>query len=145
MLSIAPTRTFIALSLPSLRWNTNLPRFSSLWNWFIRQCFRESFLSFLHFFNNSNSNPSIYNLIRRQRRVVILINLVIINPIPSVLQLSSFHQLTIAMSEVILKITTIDHPVVVINFSKTTFFVVVVLTSVFYVGFSFSEKSLSVS
>lgn len=74
-----------------------------------------------------------------------LINLMIVDPVSSILHHSILRQLSKSMSEVILKIADINKPIFVVDLSITAFLIISVLSTILYASFMFFEVPLSMS
>jgi len=77
--------------------------------------------------------------------MIALINLIIVHPVPPILQLSVLYQLPVSMSKIVLEVSSIDEPISIINLSKATFFVIVILSSVFDIGLPLSKVPLAMA
>lgn len=74
-----------------------------------------------------------------------LINLMIVDPVPSILHHSILRQLSKPMPEVILKIADINKPIFVVDLPVTAFLIVSVLATILYAGFMLFEVALAMS
>ena len=88
---------------------------------------------------------SILHLTARQRLMIILIDLPIVDPIPSVLQFSILYQLSITVPKIIFKISSIKKPVSIVNLPKTTLLIIMILTPILDIGFALSEVPLAMA
>ena len=77
--------------------------------------------------------------------MIALINLIIVHPVPPILQLSVLYQLPVSMAKIVLEISSIDESISIVNLSETTFFVIVILTPVFDIGLPLSKVSLAMA
>jgi len=77
--------------------------------------------------------------------MIALVNLIVVHPVPPVLQLSILYQLPVSMAKIVLEISSIDESISIVNLSETTFFVIVILTPVFDIGLPLSKVSLAMA
>jgi len=77
--------------------------------------------------------------------MIALVNLIVVHPVPPVLQLSILYQLPVSMAKIVLEISSIDESISIVNLSETTFFVIVILTPVFDICLPLSKVSLAMA
>ena len=77
--------------------------------------------------------------------MIALVNLIVVHPVPPVLQLSILYQLPVSMAKIVLEISSIDESISIVNLSEPTFVVIVILTPVFDIGLPLSKVSLAMA